>query len=238
MQVIPALDLLGDDAVRLSQGDYSRVIFRRPVAEVMQRILASSPSMIHVVDLEGAREGSPRWPVLENCLALSASTPVQFSGGLRSVKDAARALEYGAARVIVGTALWDTPGALGEFVDHLGKQLVAALDVRQGRIARHGWQSDSGPLLEDALEHCRAQGVSRLHVTAIDRDGTMTGPDLSLYERVCAFGIPVVAAGGVRHLEDVAALAGVGCEAAIMGVGYLRQLGYQVEETDTSSLND
>jgi phosphoribosylanthranilate isomerase len=131
--------------------------------------------------------------------------------------------------VIVGTAVWTSREALGEFVDALGVRLVVAIDVRDGELSVRGWKSSAGISVEDALERCLLAGVARLHVTAIDRDGTMRGPDLALYEKVCASGIAVVAAGGVRNDDDVASLAAVGCEAAVMGVGYLKRLGLELD---------
>jgi phosphoribosylformimino-5-aminoimidazole carboxamide ribonucleotide (ProFAR) isomerase len=129
----------------------------------------------------------------------------------------------------VGTALWESPGALKSFATAFGEQLLVALDVRGERIATHGWNQSSGLTFDDALERCRDAGVARLHVTAIDRDGTMRGPDLALYRRACASGIATVAAGGVRDQRDVDALAEIGCEAAIMGLGYLPRLGLRLE---------
>jgi phosphoribosylformimino-5-aminoimidazole carboxamide ribotide isomerase len=225
MQIIPALDLLGDDAVRLEQGDYERVIFRQPLEEFMARIVATGPALIHVVDLEGARDGALRPAVIERCRRAAGSIPLQVSGGIRSIDAAQRALNAGAARVIVGTSLWDRDGSLEEFVDALGDQLLAALDVRDGRLAVRGWRESSPLTFTDALARCRAAGAARLHVTAIDRDGTMRGPDLVLYEEACASALPVVAAGGVRDDADVNALEVVGCEAAVMGLGYLARLG-------------
>ena len=131
--------------------------------------------------------------------------------------------------MIVGTALWEDDGALERFSRALGERLLAALDVRDGRIAVRGWTASSGLEVEDALARCRDAGVARLHVTAIDRDGTMRGPDVALYERACASGIAVVAAGGIRDEADVAALAAIGCEAAVMGLGYLTRLGLNFE---------
>jgi phosphoribosylformimino-5-aminoimidazole carboxamide ribotide isomerase len=225
MQIIPALDLLGADAVRLEQGDYERVIFRQPLEEFMARIVATEPALIHVVDLEGAREGALRPAVIERCRRAAGSIPLQVSGGIRSIDAAQRALDAGAARVIVGTSLWAREGALEEFVDALGDQLLAALDVRDGHLAVRGWLESSSITFSEALARCRSASVSRLHVTAIDRDGTLRGPDLSLYEEACASTIPVVAAGGVRDDADVAELERVGCEAAVMGLGYLTRLG-------------
>ena len=229
MQVLPALDLLGDDAVRLEQGDFDRVIFRQPIEEFMARIVATEPPLIHIVDLQGARDGALRLDVVQRCVAVARGIPLQISGGIRSIDAARDALDAGAARVIVGTAVWASFDALELFTRTLGLQLLVALDVRNGRIATHGWTESSDLDVDAALRMCREAGVARLHVTAIDRDGTMRGPDLALYRTACASGIAVVAAGGVRDDHDVDDLAEIGCEAAVMGLGYLPRLGLQLD---------
>lgn len=230
MQVLPAIDLLGDDAVRLERGAFDRVLFRQPLEAFLDLILTTSPPMIHVVDLQGARDGTLREDMLRRCVARASTTPVQYSGGLRTLDDAKGALELGAARVIVGTALWQRDDAMSAFVGKLGERLVAALDVRDGVIAVRGWVDSSSFTLERALERCVAAGVTRLHVTAIERDGTLQGPDLALYEQVVASGLAVVAAGGVRDERDLNALEALGCEAAVMGVGYLARLGLNLSD--------
>jgi len=225
MQIIPALDLLGDEAVRLEQGDYNRVLFRQPLEAFMARLVATDPALIHVVDLEGARDGALRPAIIERCRVAALGIPLQVSGGIRSVDAAREALTAGASRVIVGTALWADDAALGTFASALGDQLVAAIDVKDGRLGVRGWTDISPITVDQALERCKEAGVVRVHVTAIERDGTMSGPDLPLYEQACASGLAVVAAGGVRGDDDLAALASVGCEAAVMGVGYLTRIG-------------
>jgi phosphoribosylformimino-5-aminoimidazole carboxamide ribotide isomerase len=225
MQVIPALDVLGDEAVRLEQGDYDRVLFHQPLESFMERLVATGPALIHVVDLQGARDGALRPAIIERCRLAANGIPLQVSGGIRSIEAAQEALRAGAARVVIGTALWVDDGALNAFAEAIGDQLVAALDVREGRLGVRGWTDLSPVTLEEAIERSQRAGVVRVHVTAIERDGTMKGPDLSLYEKVCASGLNVVAAGGVRGDDDVDALAKVGCEAAVMGVGYLARLG-------------
>jgi phosphoribosylformimino-5-aminoimidazole carboxamide ribotide isomerase len=229
MQVLPALDLLGDDAVRLEQGDFDRVIFRQPIEEFMARIVATEPPLIHIVDLQGARDGALRLDVVQRCVAVARGIPLQVSGGIRSIDAARDALDAGAARVIVGTAAWASFDELELFARTLGPQLLVALDVRDGRVATHGWTESSDLDVDAALRMCREAGVARLHVTAIDRDGTMRGPDLALYRTACASGIAVVAAGGVRDDHDVDDLAEIGCEAAVMGLGYLPRLGLQLD---------
>ncbi len=225
MDVIPALDLLGTDAVRLERGDYDRVIFRRPVDDVLKRLLTLSPRLIHVVDLDGAREGRIRPDVVRHCLDVARPTPIQMSGGIRSVDSARQLLRLGVTRVIVGTAAWASPEALQHFADELGEALVVAIDVRDGKVAVGGWLDDTGLPVDEAVRRCVEAGVVRLHVTAIARDGTLQGPDLDLYRLVCGHGPHVVAAGGVRGDDDLKALAEVGCEAAVMGMGLLTHLG-------------
>jgi phosphoribosylformimino-5-aminoimidazole carboxamide ribotide isomerase len=163
--------------------------------------------------------------MIERCRLAAGGIPLQVSGGIRSIQAARAALEAGASRVIVGTAIWSEEGALRSFVESLDEQLVVALDVRDGQIAVRGWLSEAPFTFSEALSRCRDEGVTRVHVTAIERDGTMRGPDLALYEEACRSEVLVVAAGGVRDDADVAALADLGCEAAVMGVGYLARLG-------------
>jgi len=230
MQTIPAIDVLGNEAVRLEQGDFNRVLFRQPLGAFMDRVVATGPALIHVVDLQGARDGALRPFIIERCREAARGIPLQVSGGIRSIESARAVLAAGAARVIVGTALWQDDASLASFADALGEQLLAAIDVKDGRLAVRGWLAASSISVDEALDQCERAGVARLHVTAIERDGTMRGPDLALYEQVCARGIPVVAAGGVRDDDDVAALADVGCEAAVMGVGYLARLGLSLED--------
>jgi phosphoribosylformimino-5-aminoimidazole carboxamide ribotide isomerase len=229
MQLIPAIDLLGNDAVRLERGDYDRVIFRQPLDDFVHRVVATSPPLIHIVDLQGARDGAIRTQIVQRCVTLAGDIPVQVSGGIRSLEGARAALDAGASRVIVGTALWSDPEALSVFANALGEQLVAAIDVRDGHLAVRGWMSTTAVSVDDALAACARAGVQRLHVTAIARDGMMQGPDLELYTQACASGLAVVAAGGVRDDNDVDRLGEIGCEAAIMGVGYLARLGLETD---------
>jgi phosphoribosylformimino-5-aminoimidazole carboxamide ribotide isomerase len=195
----------------------------------MSRIVATAPPLIHIVDLQGARDGALRADVVLRCAAVASGIPLQVSGGIRSIEAARAALDGGASRVIVGTAAWKDDDALSLFARTFGDRLLVALDVADGRVAVHGWTATSGLDVAEALSRCRDAGVVRLHVTAIERDGTMRGPDLALYQTVCASGIPVVAAGGIRDDDDVNALAEIGCEAAVMGLGYLRRLGLQFD---------
>jgi phosphoribosylformimino-5-aminoimidazole carboxamide ribotide isomerase len=215
IDVIPAVDVLGAGAVRLRQGDYDEVVERAgdPV-KLTRRWAAEGAARIHVVDLDGARLGSVRPGLVRELVAAAAPAAVQASGGIRSLADARALLEAGADRVVVGTAAFPDPAPWAEA---LGEQLVVALDVRDGRIRTAGWTAEAGLELAAATELCLAAGVTRVLCTAIDRDGTLAGPDLGLVESVAASGLRVLAAGGVRSPDDVRALARAGAEAAVVG---------------------
>ena len=217
--VIPAVDLLGDEAVRLEQGDFERVSLRAgDPQELVSRFAALKPAWLHVVDLDGARSGRIRPALISRLAAAAGDVPVQASGGIRSLADATELLEAGASRVIVGTAAFSEPAALERFAAELDERLVVAVDSRAGTLALAGWEKDGGVPVEEAAARCAAAGVRRLHCTAIDRDGTMAGPDLDLLARVLdRSGLPVLAAGGIRSEADLDDLEALGLEGAVVG---------------------
>ncbi|HEY8724229.1 MAG TPA: HisA/HisF-related TIM barrel protein [Gaiellaceae bacterium] len=214
IEVIPAVDVLGEGAVRLERGNYDTVIERagEPVA-LAQRWVAAGARRIHLVDLDGARSGQVR-PGLVRAIA-ELGVPVQASGGIRSLDDARALLDAGADRVVVGTAAWPDPKPWFE----LGDALVLALDVRDGEVRTAGWTVGTGIRFEDALALAAGR---RMLVTAIDRDGTLAGPDVELVQQAVDAGGRVLAAGGIRSVADVATLAAAGAEAAIVGRALLR----------------
>jgi len=182
-EVIPAVDVLGEDAVRLEQGRFDRVVAREadPVA-LVERLVDAGARLIHVVDLDGARSGRTRPELVRSLAAAAAPARIQASGGVRSPADAERLLDAGADRVVVGTAAFATPRALERYEAVLDGRLVVAVDVREGRVVTRGWSRETGVSVEQAVERCIAAGIGRLLCTAVDRDGTLAGPDLALYD--------------------------------------------------------
>jgi phosphoribosylformimino-5-aminoimidazole carboxamide ribotide isomerase len=211
IEVIPAVDVLGDEAVRLHRGDYAAVVERAddPIA-LAERWAAAGAGRVHLVDLDGARSGRVRPELVRAVAARVAPARVQASGGIRTLEDAQALLDAGADRVVVGTAAWPDPTPWLE----LGNALVLALDIQNGEVRSAGWTEAAGLSFLEALS--RVQGA-RVLVTAIDRDGTLAGPDLDLVRIAAASGLRVLAAGGVRSPADVDTLADAGAEAAIVG---------------------
>jgi phosphoribosylformimino-5-aminoimidazole carboxamide ribotide isomerase len=218
-RVIPAVDLLGESAVRLERGDFDRVVLQEDDPEALvERLVAAGARLVHVVDLDGARSGRPRFEVVRRLAAAASPARVQASGGVRTPADAEGLLEAGASRVVVGTAAFAHPDALAEYRDALAGRLVVAVDVRAGRVQVRGWTESTGLTAEEAAERCAAAGVARLLCTAVERDGTLEGPDLGLLARVRErSGLPVLAAGGITSAADLAAVEELGCEGAVVG---------------------
>jgi phosphoribosylformimino-5-aminoimidazole carboxamide ribotide isomerase len=218
-QVIPAIDVVGSQAVRLRRGDFDAVVADAgDPAGLVDRFADARPPLLHVVDLDGARTGWTRPGLVGALAARAAPTPVQAGGGVRSPAAAKALLDAGAARVVVGTAALDSPATLVELASDLEERLVVAVDARDGRVAVAGWSRVTELEPEEFAERCAESGVRRLLCTAIERDGTMAGPDLDLLARVRErSGLPVLAAGGVRSGEDIEALAALGLEGAVVG---------------------
>lgn len=218
MQIIPAVDVLDGKVVRLMRGDYDQVtVYGDDPVAMVAKWHADGGDIIHVVDLEGARSGSPN---IELWKALGASgVPFQVGGGLRSVELAARAIEAGAQRVVLGSAaVWD-PSILGTLVSEYGPAaVVAAVDVRDGKATGAGWL-DKGKAVADVVAAITEVGVEWALATGIHTDGTLEGPDRDLLQAIAeqAPDLKLIASGGVASVEDVVALRKAGLAGCIIG---------------------
>ena len=216
VEVIPAVDVLDGEAVRLERGDYERVVERAAEPAALARYFAAQGARrVHLVDLEGARSGRIRPELVRRAVAAASPAAVQASGGIRSLSDAEALLDVGADRVVVGTAAWPDPApwlALGESV-------IIALDVLDGELRSRGWTASAGRSLARALGMLAG---ARILLTAVERDGTLAGPDVELVRLVASSGLRVLAAGGVRTPADVEALAAAGAEAVVVGRALVR----------------
>ncbi|HET9673142.1 MAG TPA: 1-(5-phosphoribosyl)-5-[(5-phosphoribosylamino)methylideneamino]imidazole-4-carboxamide isomerase [Actinomycetota bacterium] len=217
MIVIPAIDLRGGRAVRLRRGDPSEeTAYADDPVDVAQRFQDEGARRLHVIDLDAALgEGDNRGKIRALCRAVVV--PVQVGGGVRSLEAVSALVDDGAARTILGTAAAADPSFVARAVEEFAERVVVAVDVRGGRVMTNGWREE-GPELEPTLAALNDVGAPRYLVTSIARDGTLEGPDLTLYRQVLSLtDRPVIASGGVRNADDVWALRDVGCEAAVTG---------------------
>jgi len=223
IEVLPAIDVLGDEAVRLRRGDYGEVVDRAgDPTRLAARFAAAGARRIHLVDLDGARCGGVRPELVARVVEAAAPASVQASGGIRTLDDARALLDAGAAVVVVGTAAASDPAP---WVDALGDRVVLGLDVRGGRVRTAGWTADGGVTFDEAAVRFVDAGATRVLCTAIARDGMLAGPDVDLVARVAARGLRVTAAGGIRSPADVEAVAAAGADAAVVGRALLDAKG-------------
>jgi phosphoribosylformimino-5-aminoimidazole carboxamide ribotide isomerase len=219
IQVIPAVDVLDGRAVRLRQGRFSeRFLDGGDPLALIARYSGAGASLIHLVDLEGARAGKPDLDLIEGSAEAAGESSIQVGGGIRSLHDAEAALAAGAKRVVMGTAALASPTALEELAGSLGEQLVVAVDVRDQEVLSHAWQKGTGRSINEVLGACEAAGVIRVLCTAVERDGTHEGPNLELLGKIAVTtDLKVIASGGVGTREDITALANLSIEACVVG---------------------
>lgn len=218
MLVIPAIDILGGRCVRLTQGDYNNpTVYADDPVEVAKRFAAAGAKRVHVVDLDAARGSASNRPVITRMLEQSG-IELQVAGGVRSAETVAALLDVGAHWVVMGTAAVRDPHLFDKCaIQHPGK-ILAALDVRDNKAAVGGWL-DTDPVAIGALvgrwEFLPLAGVI---LTSVDRDGTMTGPDLETLGRVRKMTkIELQYSGGVSSVDDLVRVRAAGAQAAILG---------------------
>lgn len=211
MRLYPAVDILGGNAVRLTRGDYAaKKVYDEDPLSAARAWVQGGASFLHVVDLDGAKDGEPVNLLHLRRIASALDVPVQYGGGLRSLKAVSDALDAGASRAILGTAALTDPELLGQVLDtHGPERVLVSIDARGGRVATAGWTraSDLGP--EQALEQLTAAGVEQFVYTNVDRDGMLEGPDLEEIGRIASVtrGASLLYSGGIGELADLHALA-------------------------------
>ncbi len=220
MEVIPAVDLRGGRCVRLVQGDFDReTVFSDDPVAAARRWAREGATRLHVVDLDGAREGRPVNAEAARRIIDAVALPVEVAGGVRDLDAVASWLEAGADRVVLGTAAVRDPDLAAEACRRHGEHIVVSIDARDGIVAAEGWLEATEQRAEDLLRRLAALGVPRFVYTDIARDGTLTSPNFEAVEAlVKATTAPVIAAGGVAEVAHLVRLAELGAEGAIVGL--------------------
>jgi phosphoribosylformimino-5-aminoimidazole carboxamide ribotide isomerase len=219
----PAIDILGGKAVRLEQGDFDRrKVYDSDPLDAARRWVSEGATWLHVVDLDGAREGRPVNIEHLERIAARAGVPVQFGGGLRTVEAVLDAVGAGADRVVIGTIAFTDPEILDGMIERGGERVRIAVDVRDGLVATRGWLTKTSIAAPDAVAALLDHGAGGFIFTSVDRDGTMDGPDTDGLAQVCkaAGDAPVVYSGGIGSLADLEAIAELpDCDVAGVIVG-------------------
>ena len=222
MIILPAIDLYDKKAVRLYKGDYRQMtVYDEYPLHTADAFAEAGARWIHMVDLEGARDGTtPNMQVVRE-VAAKTGLNVEIGGGIRSFDVIERYLEAGVARVILGTIAVTEPEFVDEAVERFGEQIAVGADAKDGMIATHGWIRQSGISLSDFCSEMQNKNVRTIICTDISKDGAMQGTNRALYRELNdRFDLQFVASGGVSTLDDVKALAEAGMYGAIIGKAY------------------
>ena len=208
MDVIPAIDLLAGECVRLYQGDYeqSQVFNENPV-DVARQWADQGASWLHIVDLDGAKTG--KVVNLQTIKAIAQAVPVriQVGGGLRDRASVAQLLNLGVQRVILGTIAVEQPQLVADLCQEFPGQIVVGIDARNGRVATRGWLETSEVLATVLAQQMQELGAAAIIYTDIHRDGTLQGPNLdALRELAAEISIPIIASGGISSVTDLLSL--------------------------------
>ena len=222
MLIYPAIDLYGGKAVRLFKGDYAQMtIYNDNPVAVAEDFKASGATRIHLVDLEGAKNGTT--PNFDTVTAIKAATGLfcEIGGGIRDMATIDRYISAGIDRVILGTAAVTAPGFVEEAVAKYGEKIAVGIDIKDGFVAIKGWTVKSEENAFDFCEKMQKIGVNTLICTDISKDGAMQGTNHELYRELSEkFHMDIIASGGVSSLEDVERLAKLNIHGAIVGKAY------------------
>ena len=222
MLIYPAIDLYGSKAVRLFKGDYARMtVYSEDPVAVAKDFAAKGATHIHLVDLEGAREGTT--PNFDTVTAIKAASGAfcEIGGGIRSMEVIHRYIAAGIDRVILGTAAVTSPGFVEEAVAKYGEKIAVGIDIKDGFVAIKGWTESSGLDAFGFTEKMQNIGVRTLICTDISRDGAMQGANQGLYRELSErFSMNIIASGGVSSMEDVRKLSALNIHGAIIGKAY------------------
>ena len=222
MILFPAIDLYEKKAVRLYKGNYENMtVYSENPIEIARDFEAAGATHIHMVDLEGAKDGTtPNIAVVEQ-VARETSLFVEIGGGIRSMETVARYLDAGVSRIILGTAAVNDESFLKEAVAAYPGKIAVGADVKDGFIAIKGWLEKSAVTLDTFLEKMEAIGVKNVICTDISKDGAMKGTNLELYRELSRkYTLDITASGGVSTLEDVRQLRQMDLYGAIIGKAY------------------
>lgn len=222
LEIIPAIDLLGGNCVRLYQGDYNQSqIFDENPAQVGLKWQEQGATRLHLVDLDGAKVGESRNLEAIAKIIQAIKIPVQVGGGLRDRSSIIKLFELGVQRVILGTVAVEKPEFVGELCAEFPGRIVVGIDARNGKVATKGWLETSEVLATDLAKKMSDLGAAAIIYTDIHRDGTLSGPNLeALRELATSVNIPIIASGGVSAIADLLnllSLATLGVNGVIVG---------------------
>jgi phosphoribosylformimino-5-aminoimidazole carboxamide ribotide isomerase len=219
MKLFPAIDIKDKQVVRLKYGDYDRMtVYSADPVSVAQDFLNKGADSLHIVDLDGAKDGvMSNFDTVKSLLGVKGLFP-EIGGGIRTEDAIAKYIEAGVGRVILGTIAVENPEFLAEMVKKYSKQIAVGIDSKDGFVRTRGWLENSGISTMDFCMRMRDMGVGAIICTDISKDGALSGTNMELYQKLSELeGIDVVASGGITYYDEIQALAKMNISGAILG---------------------
>lgn len=222
MIIFPAIDLYDKKAVRLYKGDYENMtVYSENPIEIAKDFEKCGATHIHMVDLEGAKDGTTPNISIVSQVAKETSLFVEIGGGIRNIEIAQKYIDAGVSRIILGTAAVEDENFLKECIEKFGDKTAVGADVKDGYIAIKGWTQKSKLTLDDFLLKMQKLGVKNVICTDISKDGAMKGTNLELYRELSKkYSLDITASGGVSTIEDIKNLREMDLYGAIIGKAY------------------
>jgi phosphoribosylformimino-5-aminoimidazole carboxamide ribotide isomerase len=219
MEIIPAIDLIDGKCVRLFQGDYKQeTVFSDDPVSVAAKWESFGARRLHIIDLDGAAWGMPKNMEVIKAIIDRIKIPIQLGGGIRSRETARKLWDTGINRVIIGSIAIEDPELVGELCLENAEGVVVSIDSRDGMVAIHGWMKDTPTGTLELARQVKELGVKRILYTDIKKDGTLTEPGYdAISNLINTVGIPVIAAGGISHIDHLKRLAELGADGAVLG---------------------
>ena len=219
MKILPSIDLKDGQVVRLYKGDFATThTVASGAVETARRFLSCGAELLHMVDLDGAKDGDGKNRAIVREVIEQTHARVELGGGIRTMADVEAVLGMGVSRVVIGSAAVEHPEFVREAVEKYGNRVAVGIDALKGSVRTRGWVQDSGISYLDFARKMEAFGVSAIIFTDIDKDGLQAGPSLETLQALRkAVNCEIVASGGVTTLDDVKALRDMGIDCAIVG---------------------
>ena len=218
MKVIPAVDIMGGQVVRLVKGNpANKVVYSSDPSEMARKWEAAGADMLHVVDLDAAfGTGNNKEAVSK--LVSSVKVPVQVAGGIRTADSVKNALEK-AARIVIGTMAYSDPDTVRKLAKKYLGRIVVSIDQSGGKVMVKGWKESTGVSVKDAIAQFLGMGIEDFLLTSIERDGTLAGPDLETLAQAAGIDgrAKIIASGGISSVGDAVRVKSAGCTAVILG---------------------
>lgn len=219
MLILPAIDIINGKCVRLIQGDYNkRTNYAKTPFSMAKNFVKIGASYLHIIDLEGARDGKPKNAETILKIAKTLDVRIQVGGGIRTYKNAEKLLKNGVTRIIMSTAALEKPKLIKKLIREFGEsRIIISIDARNGRVAIKGWQKQSEKNVLDLIKELKKLGIATIIYTDIEQDGMMRGPNIEKIREILKTGMKIIIAGGISELSQIEKLRSLGASGVIVG---------------------